>query len=70
MSIENTMAETFAPFADKGYRIRGDNVFVSVSMLRKCRQLKINFAGTTRTTFGFLSELIDENLMVFDGSGE
>ena len=62
VSIEDMMAETFAPFVDKGYCMWGDNAFVSVSMLRKCRQWKINFAGTTRTTFGFPSELIDESL--------
>ena len=61
-SIEDMMAETFMPFKDKGYTIWGDNAFVSVSMLRRCKEWGINFSGTTRTTFGFPSDLIDETL--------
>ena len=30
--------------------------------LRRCKDWKINFAGTTRTTFGFPKQLIDESL--------
>ena len=56
------MAEIFAPFKDKGYTIWGDNAFVSVEMLRRCKEWGINFAGTTRTTFGFPQSLIDEAL--------
>ena len=41
------------PFYNKGYNIWGDNAFVSVEMLKHLREHNTNFAGTSRTTFGF-----------------
>ena len=56
------MSSVLQPFKDKGYTVWGDNAFVSVAMLHKCKEWGINFVGTTRTTFGFPRALIDENL--------
>ena len=61
-SNEDMMKSVLQPFKDKGYTVWGDNAFVSVKMLRVCREWGINFAGTTRTTFGFPAELVDKNL--------
>ena len=61
-SNEDMMASILRPFAGHGYTVWGDNAFVSVSMLSQCKEWKINFAGTTRTTFGFPRQLIDESL--------
>ena len=52
----------FQPFAGNGHIVWADNAFVSVSMLKWCKEQKINFAGTTRTTYGFPKALIDPDL--------
>ena len=46
------------PFLNAGYNVWGDNAFVSVEMLRYMREHDTNFAGTTRTTYGFPQQLI------------
>ena len=51
-----------APFEGCGYNVWGDNAFVSVEMLKYFREHGVNFAGTSRTTFGFPESLIDEDL--------
>ena len=61
-SNEDMMSSVLSPLQGKGYTVWGDNAFVSVAMLRKCKEWKLNFAGTTRTTFGFPRALIDETL--------
>ena len=61
-SKEDQMSSVIAPFKDKGYTVWGDNAFVSVKMLRVCKEWGINFAGTTRTTFGFPKQLVDKSL--------
>lgn len=61
-SNEDIMASIIRPLRGHGYTVWGDNAFVSVAMLRQCKEWKINFAGTTRTTFGFPRVLIDESL--------
>ena len=48
------------PFYGKGYNIWGDNAFVSVDMLRHLREHDTNFAGTSRTTYGFPSALTEQ----------
>ena len=50
----------FTPFKTHGYRVWADNAFVSVNQLKWCRDNGINFAGTSRTTYGFPKELVDE----------
>ena len=50
------------PFINCGYTIWADNAFVSVSMCKWCKTNGINFAGTTRTTYGFPELLIEDNL--------
>ena len=45
------------PFNKLGYTIWGDNAFVSVEMLKYFRENGTNFAGTTRTTYGFPQSL-------------
>ena len=61
-SIGTMMKGCLAPFEGLGYNVWGDNAFVSVDMLKYCREKGVNFAGTSRTTFGFPSSLIDEDL--------
>ena len=52
--------EVFAPFKTYGYRVWADNAFVSVNQLKWCKDNGINFAGTSRTTYGFPKELVDD----------
>ena len=52
-SNEDMMKSVLEPFKNKGYTVWGDNTFVSVTMLRVCKEWGIKFAGTTRTIFGF-----------------
>ena len=61
-SIAQMMASVMKPFEGQGYNVWADNAFVSVATCIDCKAKKINFAGTTRTTFGFPPDLIDETL--------
>ena len=61
-SIETMAKGVLQPFTNKGYTVWADNAFVSVSMLKWCREEGINFAGTTRTTYGFPKSLVVDNL--------
>ena len=54
--------ETFKPFLGHGYNVWADNAFTSVALLKWCKEHQLNFAGTTRTTFGFPEKLIDQDL--------
>ena len=47
---------------NKGYTVWADNAFVSVAMCKWTKEVGINFAGTTRTTYGFPVELVEEDL--------
>ena len=46
------MASVMKPFEGQGYNVWADNAFVSVATCIDCKAKKINFVGTTRTTFG------------------
>ena len=61
-SIEAIFCSVLTPFENKGYTVWGDNAFTTVNMLRYCKDRGINFAGTTRTTYGFPSTLVDDSL--------
>ena len=61
-SVEAMFQSVLKPFEGKGYTCWGDNAFTTVNMLRECKKRGINFAGTTRTTYGFPRSLVDENL--------
>jgi hypothetical protein len=61
-SVATMLKGCLTPFEKLGYNVWGDNAFVSVAMLRYCREAGINFAGTSRTTYGFPEALIDEDL--------
>ena len=61
-TVEVMFQSVLQPFEGKGYTCWGDNAFTTVNMLRECKQRGINFAGTTRTTYGFPKTLVDENL--------
>ena len=61
-SVEAMFLSVLGPFKSKGYTVWGDNAFTTVNMLRECKASGINFAGTTRTTYGFPRSLVDENL--------
>ena len=61
-SIAQMMVSVMKPFEGQGYNVWADNAFVSVTTCIDCKAKKINFAGTTRTTFGFPPDLIDETL--------
>ena len=50
------------PFNNLGYTVWGDNAFTTVAMLRETKERGFNFAGTTRTTYGFPKTLVDEDL--------
>ena len=61
-SIETMAKGVLQLFSGKGYTVWADNAFVSVAMLKWAKEQKINFAGPTRTTYGFPKELIDPDL--------
>lgn len=61
-AIETMFASVLTPFEKLGYTVWGDNAFTTVSMLRQTKEDGFNFAGTTRTTYGFPKTLIDEEL--------
>ena len=61
-SVEAMFQSVLTPFEGKGYTVWGDNAFTTVNMLRETKARGINFAGTTRTTYGFPRSLVDENL--------
>ena len=61
-SVQAMFLSVLTPFYDKGYTVWGDNAFTTVNMLRETKRHGVNFAGTTRTTYGFPRSLIDENL--------
>ena len=61
-SVGTMLKGCLTPFEGCGYNVWGDNSFVSVAMIKYTREHGINFAGTSRTTFGFPPSLIDENL--------
>ena len=60
--VETMFQSVLTCFEGKGYTVWGDNAFTTVNMLRLCKDRGINFAGTTRTTYGFPRSLVDENL--------
>ena len=60
--VETMFQSVLTPFEGKGYTVWGDNAFTTVNMLRMCKDRGINFAGTTRTTYGFPRSLVDESL--------
>ena len=61
-SIETMAKGVLSSIKGKGYTVWADNAFVSVAMCKWARDNQINFAGTTRTTYGFPSELINDDL--------
>ena len=61
-TIETMAKGVLSVIAGKGFTCWADNAFVSVAMCKWCKEQKINFAGTTRTTYGFPKSLIDEDL--------
>lgn len=61
-SIETMARDVLSPFTGRGYTVWADNAFVSVAICDWCRDNKINFAGTTRVTYGFPTCLIEEGL--------
>ena len=61
--IAAIMNQVLDEFNVTGIRLYCDNLFVSVNMLRWCRENGINLAGTTRRNFGFPA------VLQFDGIG-
>ena len=47
-----------------GIEVYADNAFVSVGMLRWCKERGINLCGTTRRSYGFPPELTFEDMEV------
>ena len=60
--IETMFSSVLTPFNNLGYTVWGDNAFTTVAMLRETKERGFNFAGTTRTTYGFPKTLVDEDL--------
>ena len=48
-----------------GTEVYADNAFVSVAMLRWCKERQINLCGTTRRDYGFPDELTFDDMEVF-----
>jgi len=61
-SIATMFRGVLKPIEGKGYTVWGDNAFTSVAMLKYVKEKKVNFAGTTRTTYGFPADLIVDDL--------
>ena len=61
-SLETMARAVLSVVANKGYTVWADNAFTSVAMCQWCRDNGINFAGTTRITYGFPSILIEESM--------
>ena len=51
--IAQMMRQVLDEFNVPGIKVFADNLFVSVDMLRWCRDRGINLAGTTRRSYGF-----------------
>ena len=59
-TIEKMFRDVVGPaLGGSGVNLFADNAFVSVLQSRWAAENKINFSGTTRTTYGFPKELID-----------
>lgn len=61
-SIETMFRGILTPFEGCGYTVFGDNAFTTVAMLKHTKEVGINFAGTTRVTYGFPEFLVDPEL--------
>ena len=61
-STETMFRGVLQPVEGKGYTVWGDNAFTTVVMLKHTRSVGINFAGTSRTTYGFPTSLVDVDL--------
>ena len=58
------MQDVLTGFNVPGIDVYADNLFVTVDMLRWCRERKINLAGTTRRGRGYPTELTAEGLQI------
>ena len=63
-SIATRMCNILDDFNVPGICVYADNAFVSVDMLRWCKQKKINLCGTTRRTYGFPVDLQFDGMQV------
>jgi hypothetical protein len=61
-SIEEMAHQVLEPVKGSYVRVWADNAFTSVAMLNWCLERKIYFCGTTRTTYGFPSEIMNPAL--------
>ena len=63
-TIASMMKEILDEFNIRGVKVYADNLFISVSMLRWCKEHGINLCGTTRSTFGFPKDLSFDGIQV------
>lgn len=63
-STEAMMREVLDDYNVPGTEVFADNLFVSVAMLRWCKEHHYNLAGTTRRSYGFPKELVFDDLAV------
>ena len=63
-AINERMRQVLDEFNVPDICVYADNAFVSVDMLRWCKENNINLCGTTRRTFGFPKDLQFDGMQV------